>query len=93
MYRQFAWRRKVQAIQRVPARFVVRRGVAADFAVSEPTGADSTVTSGAGERSFESDQAGSNRATGSRGGRAGEGRDDEPTQYRPVALEIGYAIV
>jgi len=27
MYRQFAWRRKIQAIQRVPARCVVRRGV------------------------------------------------------------------
>jgi hypothetical protein len=92
VYRIFAWRRKVRPFQRVPLGSSLDEVFAADPAVSEPTRADSTVPSGAGEGSLESDQAGSNTATGSRGG-AGERRDDEPTQYRPVALEIGYAIV
>ena len=61
--------------------------------VSELPRVESTVAGSAGEGSFDSDQAGSNRATGSRDGGAGEGRGDEPTQYRPVALEIAYAIV
>ena len=90
MYRQFAWRRKIQAIQRVPARCEV---FAADFAVSEPTGADSTAAGGACEGSFECDHRGSNRVTGSRGGGAGEGRGDEATQYGPVALEVAVTIL
>ena len=65
----------------------------ADLTVSELARVESTVASGAGKGSFESDQAGSNRATGSRDGGAGEGRGDEPTQYGTVALEVAVTVV
>jgi hypothetical protein len=66
---------------------------AADFAVSEPTGADSTPAGGTGEGSFECEHAGRTGVTGSRGGGAGEGRGDEATQYGPVALEVAVTIL
>ena len=49
LYRHFARRRKVQAIQRVPDSSSFDEVFAADLAASEPTGADSAVPNGAGK--------------------------------------------
>jgi hypothetical protein len=93
MYCLLGWRREVQAIQWVPAGSSLREVFIADLAVSELAGVEPTAVSDAGDGPFGNDQAGSNRATESRDGGAGEGRGDEPTQYRPVALEIAFAIL
>ena len=58
----------------------------------QPVGEQGAVVGAAYRVRQEQPIARLDRATGSRDGGAGEGRSDEATQYRPVALEIAFAI-
>ena len=85
------WRPDVQEIQQIRH---FNEVFVTDLTVSDTRCASgSAAAGGAGAGLFERDQSGPTGATGSRGVWAGEGRADEATQYRPVALEVGFTIL